>query len=293
MTIRRVDPDPGGSRPDDVEAGAEAPDDAHVRRSLLGRAFAILSAFSPATPSLTLSELSRQSGLPVATVHRLLNELVRLGALERQLDGSYAIGRRLWEVGALAPARGGLRELALPFMEDLYEATHANIQLAVREGLEALFVEKISGRESIEILTRVGGRLPLHATGVGKILLAYAPPEVIDGVIERGLERLTPHTITDGDELRAVLEQVRRDGFASTREEMTTGSVSVAAPVYGPRAEVVAALSVVVSARTLDVSRLAPSVRTAARGLSRRVAESWDRLGPAGPTLRTEERPAR
>jgi DNA-binding IclR family transcriptional regulator len=112
-------------------------------------------------------------------------------------------------------------------------------------------------------------------------------------VIERGLDRLTEYTITDGDELRAVLEQVRRDGFASTREEMTLGSVSVAAPVYGPRAEVVAALSVVVSARTLDVSRLAPSVRTAARGLSRRVAESWDRLGPVTIPFSTEEQKAR
>jgi DNA-binding IclR family transcriptional regulator len=262
-------------------------------RSGIGRLFAVLETFSPAEPRLTLSEISRRSSLPVTTVHRLVNQLVRYGGLERHLDGSYEVGRRLWEIGSLAPVRGGLRELALPFMEDLYEATHANVQLAVREGFEALFVEKISGRESIEILTRVGGRLPLHATGVGKVLLAHAPPEIIDGVIARGLEPHTPWTITDGDELRAVLEQVRRDGFASTREEMTLGSVSVAAPVYGPRAEVVAALSVVVSARTLDVSRLAPSVRTAARGLSRRVAEAWDRLGPAGLPFHTEGHPVR
>lgn len=264
-----------------------------AQRTGIGRLFAILETFSPAEPRLTLSDISRRACLPVATAHRLVNQLVRVGGLERQLDGSYEIGRRLWEIGSLAPVRGGLRELALPFMEDLYEATHANVQLAVREGFEALFVEKISGRESIEILTRVGGRLPLHATGVGKVLLAHAPPEVIDAVIARGLERLTPFTITGGDELRATLEQVRRDGFASTREEMTLGSVSVAAPVYGPKAEVVAALSVVVSARTLDVSRLAPSVRTAARGLSRRVAESWDRLGPGGMPLRGMDRTAR
>jgi DNA-binding IclR family transcriptional regulator len=260
---------------------------------VVGRAVAVLGSFDPESPALTLSEIGRRSGLPISTAHRLVSELVRLGCLERQLDGSYAIGRLLWEVGSLAPVRGGLRELALPFMEDLYEATHANVQLAVREGYEALFVDKISGRESIEILTRVGGRLPLHATGVGKVLLAHAPADVVDGVIARGLERLTPSTITDGDELRVVLEQVRRDGFASTREEMSPGSVSVAAPVYGPHAEVVAALSVVVSARTLDVSRLAPSVRTAARGLSRRVAESWIRVGPAAAPPGAKDRTAR
>ena len=146
---------------------------------MLGRAFAILAAFSPAAPSLTLSP--RSAAERAADRDRPPPRSASWSARRAssaQLDGSYAIGRRLWEVGSLAPARGGLRELALPFMEDLYEATHANVQLAVREGLEALFVEKISGRESVEILTRVGGRLPLHATGVGKVLLAYAPPEV-------------------------------------------------------------------------------------------------------------------
>lgn len=248
--------------------------------SVTSRVFAILDAFAPGEARLTLSQISRRTGLPIATTHRLAAELVRVGGLERDTRGSYRIGFRLWEIGSLASVRGGLTELAIPFMEDLYEATHENVQLAVRTGLEALFLEKINGRNSIQIVTRVGGRLPLHATGVGKILLAYAPPEIVDAVIERGLERYAPRTIVEPAELRRCLEEIRRTGIGLTRDEMTPGSMSVAAPVYGPPGTVVAALSVVASSRVTDVGRIAPIVQTAARGLSRRVAEAWDRVLP-------------
>jgi DNA-binding IclR family transcriptional regulator len=161
-------------------------------------------------------------------------------------------------------------------MEDLYEATHENVQLAVLDGHDALFVDKISGRHSVQTVTRVGGRLPLHATGVGKVLLAYATPDFIEEVIERGLPRLAPRTIVDPDELRAELARVRASGFAQTREEMTRGSVSVAAPVFGPTGGVVAAISLVVAAHPVNVDRLSLAVRTAALGLSRAVSQTWD-----------------
>ena len=109
---------------------------------------------------------------------------------------------RLWEIGSLAPQRNGLREIAIPFMEDLYEATHENVQLAVLAGREALFVERINGRHSVPTVTRVGGRLPLHATGVGKALLAFAPEPVLEEVIAAGLPALTQSTITDPRALR-------------------------------------------------------------------------------------------
>ena len=254
-------------------------------RTVTGRVFAILDAFAPGEARLTLTQISRRSGLAIATTHRLAAELVRHGGLEREPGGTYRVGTRMWEIGSLAPVRGGLRELAIPYMEDLYEATHGNVQLAVLQGLDALFLEKISGRELIHIVTRVGGRLPLHATGVGKVLLAHAPQEVFDAIVARGLDAITPSTIVDPERLRRSLDDVRRDGYAWTREEMTPGTLSVAAPVHGPSGSVVAALSIVVAASQRDVERLAPSVRTAARGLSRRVIESWDGIMPtaAGP----------
>ena len=260
--------------------------DAVVRGpSVTSKVFAILGAFVPGEARLNLTQISRRTGIPIATAHRLASELVRCGGLEREHGGTYRVGVRLWEIGSLAPVRGGLRELALPFMEDLYEATHANVQLAALDGFDALFLEKISGRDSVQILTRVGGRLPLHATGVGKVLLAHAPSDVIEAVIARGLEPLTPRTIVDPDEMRACLEEIRRSGFAWTRDEMTVGAVSVGAPVFGPDTVVVAAISIVVDSRVGDIGRLAPPVRTAARGLSRQVMDRWDRIVPTAADL--------
>ena len=253
--------------------------------SVTSRIFAILGAFEPGEARLTLTQISRRTGLPIATTHRLATELARFGGLEREKGGAFRVGVRLWEIGSLAPIRGGLREMAMPFMEDLYEATHGNIQLAVRDGDDALILEKISGRDSVVIVTRVGGRLPLYATGVGKVLLAHAPADVLERVIAQGLARLTPWTIVVPDELRACLEEVRQSGFAWTRDEMTVGASSVGAPVFGPGDAIVAALSIVVDTRMGDPGRLAPPVRTAARGLSRQVTDWWDRIVPTAADL--------
>ena len=119
-------------------------------------------------------------------------ELVGWGALERGADGRYRIGLRLWEIASLAPRGLGLREAAMPFLEDLYEVTHENVQLAVREGLEVVFVERIAGRKAVPVLTRVGGRFALHATGVGLVLLAHAPAEIQEELLAAPLHALQP-----------------------------------------------------------------------------------------------------
>ncbi|HEY9476768.1 MAG TPA: IclR family transcriptional regulator [Mycobacteriales bacterium] len=248
-------------------------------RSVTSKVLAILGAFSVAHSELTLAQIARRTGLPVPTVHRLARELVAWGGLERLPDGTYRIGLRLWEIGSLAPQQRRIRQIAIPFMEDLYEATHGNIQLAVREGGEALYIEKISGRYAVPIVSRVGGRLPLHATGVGKILLAFAPQEVIDQVLTAGLARLTPKTIVMPGKLLRALAEVRRTGLAFCYEEMTLGSVSVATPIHGPDQSVIAALSIVVHSFPADAQRFAPAVRTAGLGISRQLA----RMDSAAP----------
>ncbi|HEY9391806.1 MAG TPA: IclR family transcriptional regulator [Mycobacteriales bacterium] len=241
-------------------------------RSVTSKVLAILGAFSVTHSELTLAQIARRTALPVPTVHRLARELVAWGGLERLSDGTYRIGLRLWEIGSLAPQQRRIRQVAIPFMEDLYEATHGNVQLAVREGTEALYIEKISGRYAVPIVSRVGGRLPLHATGVGKVLLAFAPQEVIDEVLTAGLARLTPKTIVMPGKLLRALADVRRTGLAFCYEEMTLGSVSVATPVHGPDRSVIAALSIVVHSFPADAQRFAPAVRTAGLGISRQLA---------------------
>lgn len=176
------------------------------------------------------------------------------GALVRRLSGSYEIGQRIWELGLLAPVPAGFRQLAAPFLQDLYKATFATVHFAVREGTKALYLDRLSGNDSIPLVSRVGGRLPLHATGVGKVLLAYAPEDVQVRVLAN-LTRATRYTITDPDALEDELRAVRRDGFAQTREERSLGACSLAVPVRDRDGGVVAALGLIVASLEPDRAR--------------------------------------
>jgi DNA-binding IclR family transcriptional regulator len=245
-----------------------------VNRSVTNKVLALLAAFDPASPELTLSELARRAGVSLPTAHRRVAELVEWGALERGQDGRLRIGLRLWEVGSLAPRGLGLRELAMPFLEDLYEITHENVQLAVREGLEVVFVERIAGRHAVPVLTRVGGRFALHATGVGLVLLAHAPAAVQEELLATPLERYTEKTITNPRQLRRVLAAARRNGYAVSDRQVTMDSFSVSAPVFGPDGAVVAAVSLVVAHTRADEVALAPLVQAAARAISRALTRS-------------------
>ncbi|HEY4420454.1 MAG TPA: IclR family transcriptional regulator, partial [Pseudonocardia sp.] len=168
-----------------------------MAQSVTVRVLQVLAAFSAERPELMLTEISRRTALPLTTTHRIVGELAEWGALERATDGRYRVGLRLWEVGALAPRGLGLRETAMPFLEDLYEVTRQNVQLAVLDGDEAVFVERLSKRGAVHVLTRVGGRLPLHATGVGQVLLAFGGPELQERVLAGTLKRYTDRTLCD------------------------------------------------------------------------------------------------
>jgi DNA-binding IclR family transcriptional regulator len=239
-------------------------------RSVISKVVSLLDAFGPEEPELSLGELARITGLPVSTTYRLASELVDWGGLERAAGGSgYRIGMRLWELGSLAPRTAELREVALPYMQDLGAATRENVHLAVRDGHEALYVDTIAGRAAVPTRSRRGGRLPLHATGVGKVLLAHAPDAVLQELLDAGLQRYTPHTIVEPARLRRTLTEARRTGLACAHEEMSLGSRSVASPVTGPGGDVAAALGLVVRTGKGDVRRLGPAVRTAALSISR------------------------
>jgi len=230
---------------------------------------AVLDAFGRERPALGLSEIARAVDVPLSTAHRLVAELCAWGGLERGDDGRYRVGLRVWELGALAPRGLGLREAALPFMEDLYEVIHENVQLAVRDDTEVVYVERLAARDSVAVLTQVGGRFAMPPTGVGLVLLAHAPVGVQERVLAGPLRRYTPHTVADPRRLRALLADVRRTGVAISDRQVTTDAVSVAAPITEGGA-VVAALSVVVRGNSpAAVRSLTPGVRAAARGISR------------------------
>jgi DNA-binding IclR family transcriptional regulator len=238
------------------------------RPGVAQRLLALLAAFDADHRELTLTALARRADLPAPTAHRLIGQLTAWGALEQAESGAYRIGLRLWEVATLAPRSSGLRRAALPFMEDLYETTHENVQLAVRDGLDTLYVELISGRSAVVVRTTVGSRWPLHATGVGLVLLAFADPAVQERVFAAPLRRFTSRTITDPAKLRAKLAEVRRADAAVSDRQITADAVSVAAPIRDASGNVVAALSLVVPS-TANAAALIPAIRMAARGSSR------------------------
>lgn len=239
-----------------------------IMPTAVGKVLAILDAFGPGRPALSLSELARRSGLPLSTTHRLVAELLAWGGLERGDDQRYRIGLHLWEVAALAPRGPGLRETAMPYLSDLYEATRENVQLAVREDTELVFVERLAGRCSVPIRTRVGGRFPVSVSGAGLVLLAYASGEVQERVLSQPVRRFTPCTLVSPLQLRRALAEVRRCGIAVSDRQVSMDSISVAAPITGRGGAVEAAISVVAAVESADLRLLTSLVRTAARGIS-------------------------
>jgi len=175
-------------------------------------------------PNVMVKVPGTAEGYPV------IEELTSLGLLERSRD-RYVLGRPLFELGELVPVKHRLREAALPFMQDLYEATHETIHLGVRDDLDVLYVEKIRGHSGVDVPSRPGGRLPLSSTGVGKTLLAFSRDDVVAQVVGRPLRRLTEHSITDPKVLEGELAQIRAAGVGYDHEEASIGVSCVAAPV--------------------------------------------------------------
>jgi DNA-binding IclR family transcriptional regulator len=237
-------------------------------KSVLGRALTLLTAFRPGDGELTLAELTRRTGIPKPTTHRMLGELAQWNVVERTPRG-VRLGMRLFELGQLAPLQRGLREAAAPFLADLFEATHETVHLAVPDGLDVVYVQKLNGRHGPQISTRIGGRMPAYCTGVGKAMLAFGPPERFAAVVAAGLSRRTPRTVVAPGLLAEELARVRERGVAEEHEESTVGIACVAAPVRDGSLHAVAAISITGWANRLDAARLAPAVRTAALGLSR------------------------
>jgi DNA-binding IclR family transcriptional regulator len=252
---------------------------------VIDRALSLLSAFDASQRRLSLAELSRRSGIPVSSTLRLASHLVRWGALERDEDGRYCVGLRLLEVASLAPRGHGLRQVAMPFMADLAEVTRQHVQLAVREGSEATLVERLSGHQATPVHYRVGGRLPLHSTGVGLVLLAFAPASMQEDFLAHPMYRQPDNVLIPPAVLRRTLAEVRRERLAIYRRRDEEVIVSVAAPIYGEDDSVVAALGVLLPERGAQPRRLGLAVLTAAQGISRG-------LGARGPTSGAAPRPA-
>jgi DNA-binding IclR family transcriptional regulator len=240
--------------------------------AVLDRAFRLLDAFRGAPQNLTLDELTARSGLPRSTTHRLAGQLERLGALERSRRG-WRLGRTLFGLGQMVPRQQRLRDVALAYMEDLYEATKETVQLAVLDDGEVLYVEIISGHRRVPTPSRRGGRMPAHCTALGKAMLAFSADAGQDWIAQHPvLPARTARTLTDPALLQRELHDVRRLGLAYDRQEADQGLVCVAAPLLNADGTALAALSVSMPAGgRIQPAQVAPAVHTAARAVSREL----------------------
>ena len=240
-------------------------------RSASSRLLDVLFSFEPGATELTLAQLPRRTGLPHATARRLALELTEVGALEQRANGRFVVGLRLWRLGTLAPLTESLRTMAQPFMEDLYSALRQHVQLAVLDGSDAVVIERLSAPRAVGITSQVGGRLPLHCSGVGKVLLSHASPNLQGETLGGALRRYTPKTITDARLLRRELAECWRTGAAVVRGELTADADSIATRIMDSNGHVVAALSVVVRSGSVEPHMILPSVITSGLGISRRL----------------------
>lgn len=242
-----------------VESGAPT--------ALLERAMDILSCFDPKHSALTLTQIAEITKLPMSTCHRIVRTLEQGGFLSKGSDRKFRVGTKLWTIAQHAPLSERLRESALPTLARLYEETGENVTLAVLDRGQALYVDRLVGERSVPTISRAGGHLPLHTTGVGKVLLAYQSEKAIEQYISSPLPKPTPKSITDPAALREELAQVRKNGYSVTREEMTKGSGSIAVPILR-NGKCVAAVGVIVHLARLDTQRLVATLNNAAANIS-------------------------
>ncbi|MEU5254442.1 IclR family transcriptional regulator [Streptomyces longwoodensis] len=245
------------------------PHSAPPERSVVDRTLSILGAFDRDNRTLSLSDISRRSGLPVATVHRIVNKLHGWGALERSAEGGYSIGLRLWETAVLAPRASTLAETAQPHLIGLQRQTGGVTTVAVRDGREAVCLTFVSSEPDPGPYDAPGRRVPLHATALGLTLLAHAGSLVQHEVCAGPLRAHTPKTVTDGPTLTRCLAKVRREGSALVHGAFAPGRGGFAVPVRDARGAVIAAVGVIGPVRLVQPAKVAGPVHAAATMISR------------------------
>lgn len=237
--------------------------------SVTWRSLEVLGAFDAAHPQLSLSEIARRTGLPLATTHRLAGELLRWGALGKD-QNKFVIGQRLWQIGRLAPVQQDIAELASPYMHDVLFVTQNVVNLFILDGSAVLLLERISGTRAGSPFRRVGSHMSLHASAAGKVMLAHIGMDLLPEGAD--LAAVTDHTIVDGHVLEAEIRQVRQQGFATTSQESGLGNYGLAVPIQLPTGRVVAALGVVSQGQAPSIGSVVPVLRIAARGIARSLA---------------------
>ena len=222
----------------------------------LERALDILELFARSDVELGVTEIGPSVGLANGTAHRLLATLTRRGYTRQNPETrKYALGLKALTLAASAQEHLG--PLARPFLTELMEASQESSNLASLDKNSVVYIDQVPAPRMVRMFTEPGNRALPHATGTGKVLMAYQPDETVDSIVrQNGLPRFTPHTITDAGRLKKELTDIRERGYALDSEEMEEGVRCLAAPIFGPDGRVLAAISVSGPASRLNQSKL-------------------------------------
>ena len=215
------------------------------RNQSLTRALTLLERLSETPSGLSLTDLSYQLGMPTATVHRLLSTFEEFGFIEQDAEqGLWFVGLKAFTVGNAFLHRRDIVASARPHMQALVEQCGETVNLGVIDDGEAVFISQVESREMMRMIVRLGSRSPIHASGVGKALLAHLPEQQLARILQqRGLTRYTERSIDNPAQLREELERVRQLGYALDDEEHAVGLRCVAAAIFDQNGQALAAIS--------------------------------------------------
>ncbi|MGN8646544.1 IclR family transcriptional regulator [Gracilibacillus sp. HCP3S3_G5_1] len=219
----------------------------HTNNNLktVDRILSLLECFTDDNPEWGVTELSIELGLYKSVVHRMLSTLEDRGYITKNPDTKkYKLGLKLFELGMVVSRQMNLKEIAKPVIEDLSQLTDETVLLTIVDGKEGVCIEKLESGQSIKSTSQLGKRVPLYAGAPTKLLLAYLPEDTIKN-ISKDLKSFTKHTITDPEQLKEELLQIRRQGFCYSFSELDYGSAGVAYPIFNHQQKVIASLSVV------------------------------------------------
>lgn len=221
------------------------------------RALDVLLCFTKQTPELTMTQIADQVGIHKSTAHRLLATLENKRFVQRDHDtGMYQLGIRLFQMAYLTLEHNDLRRLAIPFMHHLCEKYEENIDLAVLDDTDVVYVNIIEGPQRVKLAAAIGQRLPAFATASGKAILGFMPEERVHRILDRGMPKFTPHTPQSQNGLLENLHAVRELGYAISEQEFEEQINAVAAPIFDLENQPIASIAVAGPAYRLTRERL-------------------------------------
>ncbi len=246
----------------------------------LTRGLSLLEALATAESGLSLTDLARKVELAPSTAHRLLATLEKMGYVYQGGDlARWYVGLHAFTVGSSFLANRDFVAQSHPYLRRLMEQSGETANLGILDGTEAVFIDQVQCRETMRTIVKLGSRVPLHASGVGKAIFAALPDEQIDAIVKvKGLPRITANTITSPEIMWASIRVIRQRGYSFDDEEHLPGTRCVASPIYDEHAEALGAVSLAGPLSRLPddrIKQLGPLVAHTAEELTRRLGGRW------------------